>query len=132
MNAEKKLSKRFGKANPFTVPDYYFNDFTGKVMNSLPKREISVSAGAKAMIRRRLIVRRMRQAVCAAAVAGGIFFGVNTARHFYSGNINDMHVMTGKVNTYDEYDRYLDDVFDHADISKDEIYSYVSGQDESY
>ena len=39
MNEDKDLQKKYGKKNPFTVPENYFGDFAEKLMQQLPEKE---------------------------------------------------------------------------------------------
>ena len=38
MEEEKYISDKFGRRNPFTVPDGYFEQLTARVMEQLPER----------------------------------------------------------------------------------------------
>lgn len=40
MKEENKIISKVGTKNPFKVPDGYFTDFTQKLMNKLPEKEI--------------------------------------------------------------------------------------------
>ena len=39
---ENILKERFGKQNPFKVPDGYFDHLTEKIMENLPEQEVRV------------------------------------------------------------------------------------------
>lgn len=40
MKEEDKLLEKFGKKNPFNVPEGYFENFTNELMDKLPEKEI--------------------------------------------------------------------------------------------
>ena len=40
MKEDKDLLKKYGKKNPFTVPEGYFQDFSEKLMEQLPEKEV--------------------------------------------------------------------------------------------
>lgn len=40
MKEEEKLMNKFGKENPFNVPEGYFENFTKELMDKLPEKEI--------------------------------------------------------------------------------------------
>lgn len=42
MREEKILKDKFGKVNPFTVPDGYFDSFAERLMENLPEQESHV------------------------------------------------------------------------------------------
>lgn len=39
MKEEDEITKKFGKDNPFTVPEGYFQNFTDEVMSKLPEKK---------------------------------------------------------------------------------------------
>lgn len=39
MKEEDEIMKKFGKDNPFTVPEGYFQNFTDEVMSKLPEKK---------------------------------------------------------------------------------------------
>lgn len=39
MKEEDKLNKKYGKENPFTVPEGYFDNLTHEIMSKLPEKE---------------------------------------------------------------------------------------------
>ena len=46
MNYEdKEIQERFGKENPFRVPEGYFDQLTERVMSQLPEREQQAEHG---------------------------------------------------------------------------------------
>lgn len=43
MKEENELRKKYGAPNPFTVPEGYFENLAGKVMEQLPEKKASLS-----------------------------------------------------------------------------------------
>ena len=39
MNDDKRLLEKFGRKHPFTTPEGYFDDFTARIMDTLPEKE---------------------------------------------------------------------------------------------
>lgn len=43
MKEDKDLLKKYGKKNPFTVPEGYFQDFSEKLMEQLPEKKLCLN-----------------------------------------------------------------------------------------
>jgi len=97
---EAKLLERFGQKTPFTVPEGYFENLTGRVMSRVAQRK-----------RRHLVWRWAAAAVLAGCVAvGGMFFETR-----YKAQIAET-----------EERQYIEDALDYSMIDNMSIASYLT------
>lgn len=69
---ENILKERFGKENPFKVPDGYFDHLTERIMENLPEREIRViDIRSRQTLWQKLPLRKIAAAVAFVALLGG-------------------------------------------------------------
>ena len=69
---ENILKERFGKENPFKVPDGYFDHLTEKIMENLPEQEIRViDIRSRQTLWQKLPLRKIAAAVAVVALLGG-------------------------------------------------------------
>lgn len=69
---ENILKERFGKENPFKVPEGYFNHLTEKIMENLPEQEIRViDIRSRQTLWQKLPLRKIAAAVAVVALLGG-------------------------------------------------------------
>ena len=69
---ENILKERFGKQNPFKVPDGYFDHLTEKIMENLPEQEVRViDIRSRQTLWQKLPLRKIAAAVAVAALLGG-------------------------------------------------------------
>lgn len=69
---ENILKERFGKENPFKVPDGYFDHLTERIMEKLPEQEIRViDIRSRQTLWRKLPLRKIAAAVAVVALLGG-------------------------------------------------------------
>jgi hypothetical protein len=129
---EDYLKNKFGKECPFTVPEGYFDKLSSDIMakmpgNSVPQMpEPEANADNDTNTQRKKIFVKLRPYLYLAALFAGLYFGINVMK--YQENVKKAQV-THQA-SYDEYDKYLDDVCDYADISKEEIYAYAHAYDQ--
>ena len=69
MKEENELRKKYGAPNPFTVPEGYFENLAGKVMEQLPEKESQPQPEVT-------MWERVRPWVYMAAMFCGLMFGV--------------------------------------------------------
>ena len=119
MNEEDKILKKFGRKNPYKVPEGYFENFTSKLMEELPEKEaIVVTLSPK-----RSWMRRSLIACSVAAALIGSIFGIRYLSR--STWVEKGQFMAIESNSYAD-DTYLDEMLDYAMIDNHEIYAYLS------
>lgn len=87
MKEEDMIMRKFGKENHFSVPDGYFDSFADKLMEQLPEQDAARVIDMRAESWwRRLPLRKVAAAVCAAAVMGGgaLWFALQPSRSGHS------------------------------------------------
>ena len=123
LNEETYIDEKFGKKNPYTVPDGYFEQLTERVMSRLPESSSAPAIETPAATepaQRPALIRRLRPWLVAACIAGAIVCttvylrpGINTSKP------NDE--LADAIYT----DSYIDDAADYAMVDNQEIYAYL-------
>ena len=123
---EKEMQERFGKGNPFRVPEGYFDQLTDRVMAQLPEREqqaekISLSDRHP---KSRLVALRpwLYAAACTVAV---VVMGLT----FYSHDVAEEQPLasTSTTNTTTNTEsQYIDDAADYVMLDNAEIYACLA------
>lgn len=126
MDAEEKLfEQRFGKKQPFTVPDGYFDQLAERVMERLPEQQPAsvpqVSVGHK----------WRRWAVAAAAVGvvltgSLVFMGQRSGNESLATTSHRATATTTETDANSSSYSSLDMAADYAMLDNDEIYAMVS------
>ncbi len=123
MNEEKKILKKFGKDNHFTVPEGYFDTLTSRIMSNIPAEETKVvSIGT----RRR--TGWMKWVGLAAACMTGAVVCINmldstdrTGEQPYANNTQSAY------GTYSS--DYQEEMLDYAMVDYNDVYNYLSGDE---
>lgn len=69
---ENILKERFGKENPFKVPDGYFDHLTERIMENLPEQEVRViDIRSRQTLWQKMPLRKIAAAVAVVALLGG-------------------------------------------------------------
>lgn len=69
---ENILKERFGKENPFKVPEGYFDHLTERIMENLPEQEVRViDIRSRQTLWQKLPLRKIAAAVAVVALLGG-------------------------------------------------------------
>ena len=71
MKEDKDLLSKYGRKNPFTVPEGYFQDFNERLMEQLPEKEVMPEPEIK-------IWDRIKPWIYMAAMFVGLMFTVRT------------------------------------------------------
>lgn len=119
---EKYLVDRFGKKQPFSVPEGYFDQFASQFMEQLPEREEEAVVVRLDSHSRWSTIRRWSVAACLAVALAGVGMwafqgesskatGAADAGQFASSN----------------YNTAIDQAADYAMMDNGDIYAYVSG-----
>ena len=112
MNEDRFIQEKFGKKQPFKVPEGYFDAFAKGVMEQLPHESQTVPISAW----RRW---RIAAAVAVAACFSALLFNVGEA----SDNVPQSSVaMAQRAAYYDD----LEEIADYAMMDVSDIYAYVS------
>lgn len=120
MNDELILEQKFGKQNPFRVPDGYFNDFEKKLLTNMPvsaPKEKSLSRRAKLWV---------IAVVSTAAVTFGVVFHVSKPAALDENNAHATGYATAAA--HDNIDYIIDEVSDYAMLDNGDFYSYIAGE----
>lgn len=120
---EKYLEDKYGKKQPFKVPNGYFDSFAENLMDKLPEQQ-PVMTPHISMWRK---WRKLRLTVAVAASVCAVMFSVMTFMH----NTKPSHSPlasnhTTKTVTSDSYNT-LDVAADYTMLDNDDIYVLVSG-----
>ena len=120
---EKYLEDKYGKKQPFKVPNGYFDSFADNLMDKLPEQQ-PVMTPHISMWRK---WRKLRLTVAVAASVCAVMFSVMTFMH----NTKPTHSPlasnhTTKTVTNDSYNT-LDVAADYTMLDNDDIYVLVSG-----
>ena len=70
MREEDIIRKKFGKKEPFTVPENYFADFADRLMNELPEKNAPVVNKPAAKVRHLRYWLATAAVLCSVAVTG--------------------------------------------------------------
>ena len=121
---EKEMQERFGKENPFRVPEGYFDQLTDRVMAQLPEREqkaeqISLSDRQP---KSRLVALRpwLYAAACTIAV---VVMGVTFLSHE---SAEEQPLASTSTSTTNTESQYIDDAADYVMLDNAEIYACLA------
>lgn len=120
---EKYLEDKYGKKQPFKVPNGYFNSFAENLMDKLPEQQPAMTPHIS-MWRK---WRKLRLTVAVAASVCAVMFSVMTFMHDTKpahSQLANNH--TTKTVTSDSYNT-LDVAADYTMLDNDDIYALVSG-----
>lgn len=124
MNKEEQiLIKRFGKKEPFKVPDGYFDDFTSKLMERLPERPEHQLAVTPLRSRQTRLWRFLSVAaalVCAMVMGATLYLGIYKTHDTTSVALNS-HDETKAI--YGDFDQMAD----YTMADNEDFYAYVAG-----
>lgn len=130
MRKEEELRKRFGRENPFSVPENYFDGFAGKMQELVSKEPVAPHTAAQED--RRTLFVRMKPYLYLAALFAGLYFSINVVKYRQSIADKPKAESVAAANNANSEDAYIDEVCEYAGIDKDHIYAYATGQDYGY
>jgi hypothetical protein len=122
---EEYIHSKFGKQQPFRVPEGYFDQFANQLMQQLPERE---EPSAK-VVRMRPRFRWQRLASVAAAACLGVVL-YNVANRSLSSSSEQQlaaQVATLQAGQSAVSQSEFDQMADYAMIDVGDMYAYVSG-----
>ena len=120
---EKYLEDKYGKKQPFKVPNGYFDSFADSLMDKLPEQQ-PVMTPHISMWRK---WHKLRLTVAVAASVCAVMFSVMTFMHDTKpahSQLANNH--TTKAVTSDSYNT-LDVAADYTMLDNDDMYAYTSG-----
>lgn len=119
---EKYLVDRFGKKQPFSVPEGYFDQFASQFMENLPEREEEAVVVRLDSHSRWSTIRRWSVAACLAiALAGAGMWAFQGESPKATGAADASQFASSNYNTA------IDQAADYAMMDNGDIYAYVSG-----
>ena len=119
---EKYLVDRFGKKQPFSVPEGYFDQFASQFMEQLPEREEEAVVVRLDSHSRWSTIRRWSVAACLAiALAGAGMWAFQGESPKATGAADTDQFASSNYNTA------IDQAADYAMMDNGDIYAYVSG-----
>lgn len=122
LKEERFIREKFGKKNPFSVPDGYFDSFADKLMEQLPEPQAQVIEMRAESWWRKLPLRKVAAIIGVAAFLGGgaLFFAHNGGSGHAPMATNAHHqVQPSKA----DYDGSFDQMADYAMLDNQDIYA---------
>ena len=118
---ENILKERFGKENPFKVPEGYFDHLTEKIMENLPEQEIHViDIRSRQTLWQKLPLRKIAAALAVVALLGGGSFWALQ----HEGNSKVVaHVKQHEQKAVSSEDAAFNEMADYAMIDNETIYA---------
>ncbi len=118
MKEEKDLLERFGRRNPFKVPDGYFENFTEDVMKQLPEKEYPA-------VGKITMWERVKPWLYMAAMFCGLMFGIHVLVHY-----NKTEQNTTNTDVFSELpDEYIDPIINQTLMDDYTLYQYLTDAD---
>ena len=118
---ENILKERFGKENPFKIPDGYFDHLTERIMENLPEQEIRViDIRSRQTLWQKLPLRKIAAAVAVVALlSGGSFWAWQ-----HEGNSKVVaHVKQHEQKAVASEEAAFNEMADYAMIDNETIYA---------
>lgn len=128
-NDEKYIRKAFGKKNPFSVPEGYFDSLTPRIMQGIKQTDaegkVPIMRGHAA--RTVSLWQRSRKFVIgvAASVCVGLF---SLGAYFHSGNSQRHSAQTmqqAKAERHSDYSS-IDEMVDYSMMDTEDMYAYMA------
>ena len=115
------MKERFGKENPFKVPDGYFDHLTERIMENLPEQEVRViDIRSRQTLWQKLSLRKIAAAVAVAALLGG---GTFWAWQHEGDSKMVAHAKKHEQKTVSSDDAAFNEMADYAMIDNEAIYA---------
>lgn len=115
INEEDYVRSKMGNKNPFTVPEGYFEQLAGDILNKIPN---SVQKDQKPAL-----IKHFRPLLYAAACVCIAMFGIVIYQNLDKQGNDTLNTNIISHNTTDYNDKFIDDAADYAMIDNDEIYA---------
>lgn len=118
MKEDSELLKKYGKKNPFTTPEGYFESFTEKLMEQLPEKE-TISTPEISMW------ERVKPWVYMVAMFCGLMFSIR----MMVGNQAGSGDGTIQENISELPDEYIEPIMDQTMMDDYTLYQYLTDAD---
>lgn len=119
---ELLLRKQFGHADPFRVPDGFFDSIAEQIIEKLPEEKAQVVPMKSA------VQRFLRPATVVAACFAAVVFTLGLSSGFWKQEQADGNVeTTAKANAAQSSYNDIDAIADYTMMDNEDIYAYVSG-----
>lgn len=127
MIEEQALLQRFGRQNPFTVPEGYFEGFTSRMMNLLDEEQarqaVSTDEKPRAKVRSLTWRRYAVAASIAAVIIGGAVWLVQPSPNVAAQHFTSTPAVAASSATVDHN---IDQMADYAMLDNQDIYTYLA------
>ena len=118
---ENILKERFGKENPFKVPDGYFDHLTERIMENLPEQEVRViDIRSRQTLWQKLPLRKIAAAVAVVALLGS---GSFWAWQHEGNSMVVAHVKQHEQKAVASEEAAFNEMADYAMIDNETIYA---------
>lgn len=125
MREEDIIRKKFGKKEPFTVPENYFADFADRLMNELPEKNVPVVNKPAAKVRHLRYWLATAAVLCSVAVTGAwVYLRQASASKTPVASVSVEHDLNVTPETESVY---MEDMLDYALVDNSEIAMYLTG-----
>lgn len=125
MREEDIIRKKFGKKEPFTVPENYFADFADRLMNELPEKNALVINKPAAKVRHLRYWLATAAVLCSVAVTGAwVYLRQASASKTPVASVSVEHDLNVAPETESVY---MEDMLDYALVDNSEIAMYLTG-----
>ena len=120
MKEDKDLLKKYGKKNPFTVPEGYFQNFNERLMEQLPEKEVISEPEIRTW-------DRIKPWVYMAAMFCGLMLSV---RMFVGEKQSQSSAATSETTDFTEVpDEYIDPIVNQTMMDDYTLYQYLTDAD---
>lgn len=120
---EKFIEDKFGRQNPFRVPEGYFDDFASQLMQSLPEQ--AEAPKAKLVPMRVSRWHRARPIAIAAASVCIAFFGLGVKMYHGSDRVAAPSATTAQETVATSSYSAVDAMADYTMLDTDDMYAYL-------
>ncbi len=119
MKKENEIIDKYAQKNPFSVPEYYFENFSEELMKKLPPQDFSVMEEEK----HSTPWQRIRPWFYMAAMFCGLFFGI---QYMLEKTSSIKKIDSAEVNKEKQKDQYINDVVNYSMIDNYDTYSFLT------
>lgn len=125
MKEEDIIRRKFGKKEPFIVPENYFADFAERLMNELPEKNAPVVHAPTAKIRHLRYWLATAAVICSVAITGAWMYLKQISASptpIASAPVEQNSSVSSETESV-----YMEDMLDYALVDNSEIAMYLTG-----
>lgn len=122
MEEDNKLLNRFGRKNPYSLPEGYFEQFTKQIMRHLPEENAAIQTVRHAAKHTPTPWQRFRPWIYMAAMFAGIAF----MAHLFINGHTDVIGKQPVQSVADMPEEYLEPIMDQTMMDDYELYEYIT------